>query len=67
MSDEGSGQFPVGKKRGRPRTTGRGTLVGVRLRSEDLAAIDEWAASQDDMPARAETIRRLIRMGLNKR
>ena len=66
MSDEGSGQFPVIKKRGRPRTTGRGTLVGVRLRSEDLAAIDDWAASQDDKPARAETIRRLIRKGLTK-
>jgi hypothetical protein len=52
------------KKRGRPRTTGRGMLVGVRLRSEDLAAIDEWAAKQDDQPARAETIRRLIRKAL---
>jgi hypothetical protein len=39
-------------------------LVGVRLRSEDLAAIDEWAATQDDQPARAETIRRLIRKAL---
>jgi hypothetical protein len=66
MSDEGPANFPVVKKRGRPRTTGRGTLVGVLLRSEDLAAIDEWAASPDDKPARAETIRRLIRKGLNK-
>jgi hypothetical protein len=65
MSDEGSGRFTGIRKRGRRKTTGRGTLVGARLRSEDLAAIDEWAASQDDKPARAETIRRLIRKALN--
>jgi hypothetical protein len=65
MIDKEPVQFTLRKKRrGRPRTTGRGMLVGVRLRSEDLAAIDEWAAKQDDQPGRAETVRRLIRKGL---
>jgi hypothetical protein len=50
----------VPKKRGRPKTTGRGTLVGIRLHAPALAAIDEWASRQDEKPSRPEAIRRMI-------
>ncbi len=49
------------KKIGRP-ATGKGTLVGVRIQPDDLAAIDEWAAANGCN--RAEAIRRLAKMGL---
>jgi len=57
------------KKRGRPVTTGKGTLIGVRLLDEQLAALDAWIADQEldlgipDM-SRPEAIRRLIEIGL---
>lgn len=49
---------------GRPRTTGVGTLIGMRWHEPALAAIDEWRRKQDDLPSRAEAIRRLVEMGL---
>jgi metal-responsive CopG/Arc/MetJ family transcriptional regulator len=57
----------VPKKRGRPKTTGRGTLVGIRLHAPTLAAIDEWASRQDDEPSRPEAIRRMIEQALDVR
>lgn len=59
------------KRRGRPRTTGTGTLVGVRLQPDTLAKIDEWRARRTPVPSRPEVIREMveavIRMGgLNK-
>jgi hypothetical protein len=51
------------KKRG-PPATGKGTLVGVRLQPDDLAAVDEWAAEQDGQPTRPEAIRTLLRQAL---
>lgn len=50
------------KKRGRPVTTGPGTLVGIRWRDDDLSAIEHYAAAQ--MLDRAEAIRTLVRLGL---
>ena len=47
-------------RRGRPRTTGTGTNIGVRLLPGPLADLDAWIARQPDKPSRPEAIRRLI-------
>jgi hypothetical protein len=57
------------KRRGRPVTTGKGTLIGVRLLDEQLAALDAWIAAQEPdhiIPnlSRPAAIRRLIELGL---
>jgi hypothetical protein len=55
------------KKRGRPKTTGRGTLIGVRLQSKELALLDAWIAQQKDGPSRPEALRRLASEVLAKK
>jgi hypothetical protein len=55
------------KKRGRPRTTGIGTQIGMRWHEPDLHAIDEWRRKQPDLPSRAEAIRRLVEQALGRR
>jgi hypothetical protein len=52
------------KIRGRPKTTGLGTGILVRLQPEPLEALDNWAAGQDGQPSRPEAIRRLVELGL---
>ncbi|MCK1714018.1 MULTISPECIES: hypothetical protein [unclassified Bradyrhizobium] len=53
------------KRRGRPVTTGKGTLIGVRLLDEPLATLDDWIARQKDAElTRPEAIRRLVDLGL---
>jgi hypothetical protein len=53
------------KKRGRPVTTGMGTLIGVRLLDAPLATLDTWIADQKEPDlTRPEAIRRLIEIGL---
>jgi hypothetical protein len=53
------------KRRGRPVTTGKGTLVGVRLLKAPLAKLDDWIARQgEDDLSRPEAIRRLVELGL---
>lgn len=48
------------KKRG-PKPTGKGTLVGVRLQPDQLAALDHWISEQGDpKPTRPEAVRRLL-------
>jgi hypothetical protein len=56
----------IKKSRGRPKTTGTGTLIGVRLQDDALAKLDAWAAKQDGELSRPEAIRRLVEMGLRK-
>ena len=52
-------------KRGRPVTTGTGTIVGVRMLDGPLAALDAWIAKQKDPDlSRPEAIRRLVELGL---
>ena len=52
-------------KRGRPVTTGTGTVVGVRMLDRTLAALDAWIAKQKDpVLSRPEAIRRLVAIGL---
>lgn len=52
------------KRRGRPISTGTGTLIGVRLTDEKLAELDGWIDQQDDEPTRPEAIRRLVETAL---
>jgi hypothetical protein len=53
------------RKRGRPVTTGKGTLIGVRFLKAPLARLDEWIAKQNDSTlTRPEAIRRLVELGL---
>lgn len=52
------------KKRGRPKSTGKGELIGVRLLPEPLAAFDSWIAKQREPLSRPEAIRRLLAIGL---
>lgn len=59
-----SGQrISVTKKRGRP--PGPPTSV-IRLPDELLAAVDNWAASEDDVPTRPEAVRRLVSRALEQ-
>jgi hypothetical protein len=52
-------------KRGRPVTTGTGTIVGVRMLDRPLAALDAWIAKQKEPDlSRPEAIRRLVEIGL---
>jgi hypothetical protein len=53
------------KKRGRPVTTGKGTLIGVRILDEPLATLDAWILKQREPDlTRPEAIRRLLELGL---
>ena len=52
-------------KRGRPVTTGTGTIVGVRMLDGPLAALDAWIDKQKEPDlSRPEAIRRLVEIGL---
>jgi hypothetical protein len=51
------------KKRGRPRTTGKGTQVGERWHESELAQIDAWIAATAPM-TRGQAIRHLVGIGL---
>jgi hypothetical protein len=53
---------------GRPKKKGGVHPVSaVRLPPEISAAVDAWAAQQDDEPGRSEAIRRLVDLGLKAR
>jgi hypothetical protein len=51
------------KRRGRP-ATGKAPTRTLRLTDEFMAAVEAWAAKQDDTPGRSEAIRRLVELGL---
>src|SRR4051794_41811773 len=53
------------KHRGRP-ATGQGVQIGTRWPEATVAQIDAWASGQKDTPARSESIRRLVDIGLGK-
>ena len=49
------------KRRGRPKTTGQGQLIGVRMLPGNLAPLDAWIADQPDpKPSRPEAIRHAL-------
>jgi hypothetical protein len=50
------------RRAGRPKTTGKGLLVGLRWHEPLLGQIDEWAQSNN--VTRAEAIRRLVEQAL---
>jgi hypothetical protein len=53
------------KTRGRPVTTGKGTLIGVRILDEPLEVLDRWITKQGEADlSRPEAIRRLVELGL---
>lgn len=49
----------VSKKRG-PKPTGWGIPVMVRLRPDQLAALDAWIEQRDPRPSRPEAIRTIL-------
>lgn len=56
------------KKRGRPKTTGTGQTIGVRLHNEDLAALDRFANDQPEpKPTRATALREAALAWLRER
>ena len=56
--------IPKKRGRGRPKTTGRGLGILVRLQRGPLNSVDGWANAQNDKPSRPEAIRRLVDLGL---
>jgi len=48
------------------RAAEAGTQVQVRLQSDDLAAVDAWAAKQKEPHTRPEAIRTLLRKALKR-
>lgn len=55
------------KRRGRPVTTGKGTLIGVRLLDAPLATLDAWIVKHGEPDlTRPEAMRRLVEIGLSK-
>jgi hypothetical protein len=50
----------IKERRGRPVTTGKGTLVGVRLQPSHLKALDAWIARQRAPVTRPEAIRAMM-------
>ncbi len=53
-------------KGGRPKTTGTGTLIGVRCHDGFLERIDKWRGAEPDTPSRPEAIRKLADIGLRR-
>jgi uncharacterized protein (DUF4415 family) len=46
------------KKRGRPKTTGKGEMIGVRLHGDLLKPLDRWIADQPKpKPSRPDAMR----------
>jgi hypothetical protein len=54
-------------KAGRPRTTGPGVQLQVRVHPPQLTLIDKWIARQKETITRAEAIRRLVDLALGLR
>jgi hypothetical protein len=54
----------VNMKTPKKRAPVTGDLVGVRIQPDLARQIDTWRRSQDDLPGRAEAIRRLVELGL---
>lgn len=51
---------------GRPPGRVQDRPFQMRVTEDFLETIDKWRANQDDVPARAEAIRRLVEIGLGK-
>jgi hypothetical protein len=65
MMAKSTGVLPKPRKGGRPRSIkGKDPVSAIRLSPDFRAAVDAWAAQQDDKPSRSEAIRRLVELGL---
>src|SRR5262245_14011992 len=53
------------KKRRGPPSTGKGTLIGVRMQPDDLASLDSWITSEGRGLTRPQAIRALVEMALS--
>jgi hypothetical protein len=51
------------KRRGRP-PTGKGLLIGVRLRPQQVKALDDWRERQPRPMSRPAALRKLAAMAL---
>ena len=51
-------------KTGRPTTDPKTQTLQMRVSSDFLEKLDAWRREQDDLPNRAETIRRLVDIGI---
>jgi Arc/MetJ-type ribon-helix-helix transcriptional regulator len=49
---------------GRPKTTGSGQPMVVRMHNRQISAIDSWIAMQGEDVSRPEAIRRLVDLAL---
>ena len=54
----------IPKKRGRPKTTGRGIGIMVRLHPDLLVPLDEWIEKQREHRSRPEAIREILEKAL---
>jgi hypothetical protein len=54
----------VRKRRGRPISTGKGELIGLRCHKPFLVAVDAWRAKQEGVISRPAAIIRLAEIGL---
>jgi hypothetical protein len=52
---------------GRPKTTGSGQPMVVRMHDPQLMAIDRWIKAQGEDISRPEAIRRLVELGLARK
>jgi hypothetical protein len=52
------------RPRGRPATTGKGVLVGLRCHPPFLQAVDGWREREEGTPSRPAAIVRLAELGL---
>src|ERR1700730_1643637 len=52
------------KRSSHSHTTRTGRQIGERWHEDELAAIDNWRRTQEDLPSQAEAIRRLVEIGL---
>ncbi|MGH6874353.1 MAG: hypothetical protein ACREDW_05015 [Aestuariivirgaceae bacterium] len=66
MAKQQSDKPDKAKRRPGPPETGGGTLIGVRLLSDDLELLDQWREAQPDKPGRPEAIRRLVEKGVKR-
>lgn len=59
--------IPKKRGRGRPRTTGRGEAIMLRLHPPLLTRLNEWIQAQEHHPSRPEAVRRLLEQALSNR
>jgi metal-responsive CopG/Arc/MetJ family transcriptional regulator len=55
------------KRARKPRSPAPGEQVVVRLQPDLLSKIDKWRRNQDDLPSRAEAMRRLVDQSLDSK